>query len=338
MSGTRSYLLNSYNGRLGPVTPSKSNRGAAGQLANPSVAGYASHPYTLFGPVFDAVDAVAELRGAGVIVQFDNKHSQRLRPSNHESELETFVVLRPEAAISAAEIRGDNRSWWDRHSEVVMSCGGASLAWASVGISAAAEGITLGASTIPMFLSYGAATGSSVQCAVAVKKELDPGFAQYLESDEGRWYNAVDIILDVISMADGVNSVRELVKAGKIWKDGKIVGELNEVSKGKLLKLVDRLEKNGEDLTYFRQTVEEFTKKGKISDPAGRGISNNILKRALPYLTRQIALKKLATIAKAISTVAAAVSSQQGGPGSMRFGVIRFTVRILQERIDGLDR
>lgn len=295
-----------------------------------SVEGYRAHGQKLYAPVFAAIDSIPELQGAGVILELSPTHIERLRPSHHASRLQTYVVLTPYVTVHRIEVHKESPSWLQQHSESIINCGSAGLAWTGVGLSALAEGPSLGTSTVPMVLSYGAATASSVQCAVAIKKETDPGFAEYLQSKDGQWYNTFDVLADVISVADGAGSLKEVLKSGKIWKDGKVLMELNETSKGQLLKAVTRLEKSGKDLSYFRNTVELLIKEGKVADPAGRTFSNNILRRALPYMTRQVTQRKLSTIVKAMGTVAAAVQSHRG-----ENGVIHFAVRIVQERIDG---
>lgn len=278
--------------------------------------------------ILTKVDTDPELKGAGVVIKFPSGQTFQLRQSNHRSGLETVVV----AEISMPE-PADQRSWWERWNGVVLNCGGAAISWAAVGLSTAAEVPSLGSATPLVVLSYTSAVATTAQCTLAVAKETNSDFREYVETD-GQWIDYADIALDAISLAGGVGGAINAVRSSStLIATRKYAKYLNAQRKGKLLKTLQKIEKHDKDLVYFRNALQKLKATGKVADPAGRGISNNLLKRTLPYVTNSLRKETIAGIGDAVSGAAATTSSYYGGVGPKNLGLVKVSISILQENI-----
>jgi hypothetical protein len=276
-----------------------------------------------------AVDRVPELRGAGVILQVPGGQPIQIRPSNHASGLDTYVLAKISVVAPQAE-----EGWWDRWNGVVLNCGGAAVSWLGVAASGAAEIPSAGASTPITVAAYVSATTTSAQCGLAIAKESSDDFRDYVKGPDGQWVNYADMLLDVISLAGGTAGAVAAVKdGGKAYKLSKYASELDKLPKGQILKSLERLEKAQQDLGYFRRALAEAIATEKVADPAGRAISNNLLKRALPIVTKSLRMEVLSALGSEISLAISTVSSGYGGVGSKGWGVVKVTIEVLQQPI-----
>ena len=284
---------------------------------------------TSMSRIFSAVDAVPQLNGSGVAVRFSGGEPMLVRDSTHQSGLKTYVVVEVATA--------DTRTWWERWNGVVLNCGGAALSWGGVALSSAAEPLTAGASTPVVILTYGAATASSAQCGMAIAKETSPSFQEFVKGPNGKYVDTADIILDVISLAGGVAVAVKAVRGGSmILKTSKYAAELEELPKGQLLKQLERMEKAQQDMGYLRELFDRTVELGKISDPAARKFSNNLLKRALPIITQQLRGEALRGLGDTIGGTLATMSSYYGGVGQHNLGALRLLrIVVYQEPITG---
>ena len=275
--------------------------------------------------ILEIVDSNPELKGAAVVLEFSGGQKFHLRASNHKSELTTVVhakVAVPEPA--------DEAIWWDRWSGVVLNCGGVAISGAGIVVGAMAEIPTVGASTVLLVASYTSASATAIQCGLAIGKMSSDDFVEHIQSPEGDWINQADIILDILSLAGGVaGAATALRTGGKVLNASKHAKLLkDQVVKGKLLKTLEKLEKLEKDLEYFRKAVDKLVKSGKVVDPAKRGISNNIIKRAMPYITKSLNREIFSSIADVIAVSVATVSSYYGGVGSKEGGVVKGLVQV----------
>ena len=299
-------------------------------LANATPTADLSPAISEFKKVLAEIDNNEELRGSGLVLQFPSGQTYQLRESNHASGLETIVVARIETAEPA-----DERSWWERWNGVVLNCGGAAISWGGVVLTAAAEVPSVGAATPLFVVAVTSATATTAQCGLAIAKETNEDFERYLQTEDGNWVNQADVVLDVASLAGGVTgAIAALKSGGQLMKTSRYAKYLDAERKGKLLKTLQRIEKQEQDLQYFRQALERLKSSGKVLDPANRGVSNNLLNRAMPFVTRSLRQETLGHLATMISAAAATTSSYYGGSGSQNLGLVKVTISVLQERID----
>lgn len=282
--------------------------------------------------ILRAVDFVPGLRGAGVAVQFPTESTYRLRESRHASQRQTYVVA--EAGLDVTALRRPEPSWWDRWNEVVLNGGGAAISWTGGTLSAVGEIPGFGASTVYLVASGGAAGATTAQGGLSVAKETSDEFTKYVASENGRWINTIDIILDVLSVAGGVAGALSTVRTGStLLKNARYAKYLDKMPRGRLLKALERLQNAEENLSYFRATLERVLRSGKIAHPAGRTMSSDLLERALPHVVRQVRSESLSPLADAVSTAMATVADYHGGIGSESLGLVRVTIHIYQESI-----
>jgi hypothetical protein len=281
--------------------------------------------------ILDAVDAMPELKGAGVVLQVPGGDAIELRSPDHQSGFATYV----HAQITFAQ-PGDERTWWQRWNGVVLNCGGAAISWFGVGASGLAEIPSVGTSTPLLVVSITAATATSAQCGLAIAKETSPEFQEYVQSADGQWINILDITLDVISLAGGVaGAVAAVRSGGALLKTSKYASQLEKLPKGQLLKYLEKVEKVEKDLGYFRSALDKAIKAGKVADPVSRKISNNLLKRALPIMTKSLKREVYASLANVVGQALSTFSSYYGGVGSKGWGLVRIVINIYQESILG---
>jgi len=280
--------------------------------------------------ILSEVDNEPTIRGAAVVLRFENGQTYLLRNSSHKSGLQTAVV-----ADITTPVPADERSWWERWNGVVLNCGGAAVSWTAVGLSLTTVVPSLGGSTPLLVLSVTSATATSAQCGLAVAKESSSEFQDYVQSPDGQWVNVADVALDLISLAGGVSGAIGAVKSGgTLFKTSKYAKMLDAERKGKVLKTLQRIEQQEKDLKYFRAALDRLKAAGKVADPAGRGISNNLLKRGLPYMTKSLKKETLSKLGDTVASATSTVSSYYGGVGSRNLGIVKVTITLLQERID----
>jgi hypothetical protein len=274
-----------------------------------------------------SVDSVPELQGAGVAIQFIGSDPIFIRESSHKSSLPTYVVVQ----VSA---ENEGESWWGHWNGIILNCGGFLLSAGSSVVSTAGELPSLGAATPVMLLSYSATVATEVQCGLAIAKETD-WFQQIVKGPNGEIVDYADVVLDVISLFGGIADAYEAVKAGsKALEASKYANELTNVSKSDLVKTLGRLEKAQKNVSYLREIFENTIKEGKVLDEAGRGISNNLLKRALPFITSQIRKEIISKLMTDISYAMSLVASGYGGVGPHGLGLIKVIgLKILQAPI-----
>jgi hypothetical protein len=279
--------------------------------------------------ILDAVDQNAELKGACVVLKFPIGDALWLRESAHASGLATIVLADIQLSQPAQQ-----QTWWDKWNGVVLNCGGAAISWVGVGASAAAEIPSVGTSTILLYASVVGATSTTAQCGLAVAKVSSEDFQEYVQSKDGQWINTADIVLDVISLGGGLAGAVSAVRGGgALLKVSRYAEELEKLPKGKLLKMLVRLEKTEKELDYFRQGLAKAIKMGKVADPASRGISANLLKRALPIMTSSLKKEVISSLASVVGQALSTWSSYYGGVGSKNLGIVRIVISILQESI-----
>ncbi len=164
------------------------------------------------------LDKHPELRGTRV-VYFDGAKMHELRegPAYCDVGL-TAIVIRAAAetpvlhVASAAKAR-DGKLLFELLG-VGLSCSAAVLGWVVVAGSAGAAPITGGSSVLLTYLSFGAASASSVQCANAVFRTVAEGYAPHdldVLDTEG-WYQKTSMVLDVISLAGAVASTAMTIR------------------------------------------------------------------------------------------------------------------------------
>jgi LysM repeat protein len=279
---------------------------------------------------FAVIDSFPELKGTGVVLRFPPEASHILRESDHPSGLKTWVV-----ADATLPEPADPRSWWERWNGVVLGCGGAAIGWGSVALSLGAVVPSFGTSTPLLVINITGASASSLQCALAVAKETNEHFQKFAESEDGYLLDYADVALDLIGIAGGVaNAMNILKNGGKVLDNYKYVKLLNTERKGKLLKTLARIEKQQGELKYVRDAVANLIKAEKVFDPVGRTLSNNILKRSLPFITKQVTKESRGTIADSLGIAIGLASSYYGGVGPSSFGYVKLVVSILQEQLE----
>jgi hypothetical protein len=279
--------------------------------------------------ILDAVDQTTELKGAGVLLKFPIGDGLLLREPAHASGLATIVLADIKLTQPAGQI-----TWWQKWNGVVLNCGGAAISWVGVGASAAAELPSAGTSTVLLVASYAGATATTAQCGLAVAKVSSEDFQEYVESKDGQWINTADILLDVVSLAGGIAGAVSAVRGGEaLLKTSRYAEELEKLPKGKLLKMLERIEAAEKDLGYFREALDKAIKTDKIADPAGRVLSNNLLKRALPLMTKSLRKEVFSSLANVVGQALSTWSSYYGGVGSKSLGIVNITISVFQDSI-----
>jgi hypothetical protein len=267
-----------------------------------------------------SVDEVEELKGAGILLEIEGATPLLLRESEHKSGLATYV--RVEAALSSVA----QKSWWDQWSGVVLNCGATAAGAVATAVSCGATPFTAGAAAPVCVASWVGTTATGAQCGLAVAKETSPEFAEYIKSDDGEWINYADLALDVISLGVGVASLPGALKSGsKLLKTSKYTKYLKNADKGKLTKVMAKMEGDLGNLTKY---LDKGMKGVKGANPAAKtALTNNIIKRMLPHVTKQLKRDQLEFLSSSISFALTSAASNQGGVGSKGWGVLKL-VRI----------
>jgi len=154
--------------------------------------------------MFRAVDAVEELRGAGIAFIGDRQCSV-LRDSMHSSRLQTFVILyemEDDTEYEAAQQGTRPRRILSELAQLGFNCGAAGLTGFVAVASTGATPFTVGASTPVMYLSTAAFIATSIQCGNSMWRTgaeiWNPAHLEALDSSE--WYTNTSTALDAISL------------------------------------------------------------------------------------------------------------------------------------------
>jgi len=279
---------------------------------------------------FAVIDSFPELKGAGVVLRLLPESEYMLRDSSHASGLKTWVV-----ADATFPEPADNRTWWERWNGIVLGCGGAAISWGGVVLTSGTVVSSFGATTPLMVLNVTGALASTAQCGLAVAKEHSSDFQKFTEGEDGYLIDYADVALDMIGLAGGVVNAINLVKnGGQVLNNYKYVKELQDVeAKGKLLKTLAKIEKQHGELKYVREAVAKLIQAEKVLDPQGRKLSNNILKKSLPFITKHANRQALGTIADSFNIAIGLASSYYGGVGQKSFGFVKISIAFLQEQL-----
>ena len=284
--------------------------------------------------IANAIDKVPDLKDAGILMQLPDSPPILLRSSNHFSRLKTYVLIK---VVSPSQ--KDKSSWWDKYNGVLLNCGAAVASWAGVIFGAGASIPSAGSSISITLLTLGSAAATTAQCGLAITKTSSEKFSEWLETSDGEWINILDIALDIASLAGGIKSAILVVKNGSaLIKRSRYAKYLQQIPKGTLLKTLGKMEKSGKDISFFRESVEQLSKNSQIIqkiDPANissiKGLTNNIFKRSLPYIAKQIDTEKVVMLSDSIATSLSGLSSYYGGVGSKNLGVIKVFISVYQE-------
>jgi hypothetical protein len=204
--------------------------------------------------LFDAIDNIPALEGAGVGYDGDNM-CQELRPSSHSSGLETYVVIeesdapaRPQPSSSPSGSWGPpppepppSRTFLHQYGRefigTVLSCGGAGLAIAGLGGEVVNAPVTLGGSLVLLAPTVSAALASSAQCGISLGRIVnaftDPEKNDLIDKDDG--FQAVGTVLDVVSLGGtALGALPTLQKLAKLRAEAKLVGGTRQVLRATL--------------------------------------------------------------------------------------------------------
>jgi hypothetical protein len=174
---------------------------------------------------YEQLDAIPALRGAGVAYAGGGM-SIVLRPSQHVSGLQTFVVLQedetlestlgPPGADASAVAPGADAPPVPAPSDIAvellglgLNCGGAVLSGTVVYGGIAAAPLTGGASTVLSFMGDAAFYATAAQCLISVRRSYDMVFNRgewdrWIDSQS--WYPWVSYSLDAVSLGGAAES------------------------------------------------------------------------------------------------------------------------------------
>jgi hypothetical protein len=191
-------------------------------------------------------------------------------------------------------------------------------------VSCGATPLTAGAATPVCVASWVGTGATATQCGLAVAKETSTEFAEYVESDDGDWINYADLALDLLSLGVGVASLPGVLKSGsKMMKTSKYAKFLQNADKGKLTKVLRKVEKLHSDLGNLSKYLDRGL---EIANPANKTLlTNNIIKRMLPHMTKQLRRDRLEFLTASLSFALTSFSSLQGGVGSREWGLLKLS-------------
>ncbi len=257
--------------------------------------------------ILKAIDGDKDLSGAGVILEMAGAEPLRIRESDHPSGKPTDVIVK----MSFATANKDN-SWWTKWSGAVLNCGGTALGVVGTAVSCTAAPVTGGLSAPACYLSVVGTVGSATQCSLAVAKATNEEFAEYVQTEDGKWIDNVDIGLDLMSLGLGVGMLKSAVKSGSsALKASKYASLLGKTDKGKLLKTLEKLEKLQAEYGDLRKLLERGV---VLKNPAKKAqLTNNIIRRMLPLTTKQINRELVESLSTVIGTVLSIQSSHSEG-------------------------
>ena len=164
--------------------------------------------------LFDAIDSIPELQGAGVGYLGDGQCTL-LRQSQHISGFDTWIIL------EALEIPDDSKleipqkaaspkpTFFRDLLSAGINCCSAVLTGAATAAETAAAPVTAGGSMALAYITGAGAIATSLQCGLSVGRVvdhfIDPDLTAYLDSDD--WYNSANDLLDYIALAGAAASV-----------------------------------------------------------------------------------------------------------------------------------
>jgi hypothetical protein len=266
--------------------------------------------------VLKSVDGIDGLTDAAVQLQFGILEPLDLRGISSETGIVTVVKIKVDAA--------DKRSWWEKWRGVVLSCGAATAGGVATALSCGATPFTAGASTPVCVASWVGTGASATQCGLAIGKETNEDFQEYVQTDDGQWVNNLDIALDFVSLGVGVASLPNALKAGsQAWKASKYANVLSKVDKGKLTKSLAQIEKAMGEMPKVRQLFEAGLQSAKIN-PAGKtALTNNIIKRMIPHAIKVLRKEQVENLTAVVGASLSTWGSSYGGVGSKESGIIK---------------
>src|SRR5688572_1517869 len=161
--------------------------------------------------LFADLDRLPELKGIGVARVGDGT-SQVLRPSQHSSGLNTYLVIE-RTAHSTPMVMQPGSAEARLRGELVglgLNCGAVVLSIVAVGLAPK----TLGGSAVLYYAAIAATGTDAAQCGNsigrAVNELIDPVRNDSLDANV--WYRRVADVLDVISLIDAFTSLPDQVK------------------------------------------------------------------------------------------------------------------------------
>lgn len=193
--------------------------------------------------LFSQIDAVASLRGAGV-VYIGEFTCTLLRRSEHPSGLETYIIieesLRSETEVTPVAPAATKARLSSELIGLGLNCGSAVLTGLAVAGEVGAAPLTAGSSALLVYPTAVAAVGTSLQCGIAIGRVInhvfiDPRNNEQLDSTE--WYRTTSDVLDAISLV-GVGA-----NAGLALKSIIRLRQASGHSFMKILKGMDRAER-----------------------------------------------------------------------------------------------
>lgn len=266
-----------------------------------------------------AIDSIPELKGAGLILRTPGLVDVALRESDHASDVDTYVI----AIITGPE----GKTWWMKWGDVVLNCGGAVVSTGGLVAAAAGEIPSAGLDTPVTIVEAGVTSAAWGSCGLAVAKSTNENFAEYVETDDGKWVRYTDVILDIIGLADGVGGAVKLLKeSDQVLKTTKYVKFLNSGRKGALIKNMEKLEKAGEDLTYLDELLQAAAKENEGVTLARSEWGNNLIRRSLVTVTAKLPYQKLSVLSRQLSDALTLISSTKGGAIHITVNIVQYTI------------
>jgi hypothetical protein len=291
--------------------------------------------------LFDAIDSIMELRGAGVGYDGDGM-CQELRPSNHSSGLATYVVLQeldaPPVRRSAAPPPppAHTQTFMQRYGReligTALSCAGAGLSIAAVGAEGLATPVSGGTSLILLSPTVAAAAASSAQCGISLGRIFNsvvaPDNNELLDSSEG--FQTLSTALDLIALGGtALSAAPTLRQLLQIQKNAKMVGGIRQALRAAVRKMSAQerqaLAKEMEEVldksadATARQALVRGIRAGKFPGVFNRGVISQALRRKLAKVALINAGSASLTVGG--STAPAVLSSSSGvvnTPGNVR--------------------
>ncbi|WP_028773741.1 hypothetical protein [Shewanella waksmanii] len=239
--------------------------------------------------LFDNIDAISGLTGAGVVYIDGQFNIVELRPFEPVCRIDPVkIVLRepPKAmnqAAFASHLRGSQGNIRESKlvSEVagtILSCGAAFIGWTVILGSGAAIPLTGGTSSVVTYLAVGAASASALQCANGGIRTFNeyskPQFNDLLDSNE--WYRQATRALDLISLAGAGAASASMIKTIKMMQVGtskstlQILKGLSRPEKRRLNNEIARLNLPGAS----GRMIKSLSRKGLIKKYTGTQITH----------------------------------------------------------------
>ena len=164
--------------------------------------------------LFDAIDGIPELQGAGVGYVGDGQ-CKVLRQTQHISGFDTWIILEtmetPNDGVLAVAQKAPSPkpTFFKDLLSAGINCCSAVLTGAATATEAAAAPVTGGGSLALAYITGAGALATSLQCGLSVGRIvdyfIDPDLTAYLDSDD--WYNSANDLLDYIAIAGAAASL-----------------------------------------------------------------------------------------------------------------------------------